>query len=335
MGRYMARRLLQFIPVVIGTMFLLHYITTLGIQFNGDPIRALFGDQRPPDSVLNAMRARYGLDNPCLQQKGNPCIGIFIDRLGQYFQGDFGQSLKLGNRPVTDLVAERAPITLRLTTIAILFETTIGITIGVLAALRKDKFVDNTVRIVTTLLISTPIFVFGVLVQVFGALALRQWLQGHGAPTWLSDMFSPVYIPTSPWLSLVVPGIVLGAVSLASIARLTRTSLIENLRADYVRTARAKGLTPRRTVGIHALRNSLIPVVTYIGIDIGTLMAGALITETIFSIPGIGQLVYLAVLAQDAVVVIGVTTLLVLVFLVANLIVDVLYAVLDPRIRYD
>jgi len=198
MGRYMARRLLQFIPVVIGTMFLLHYITTLGIQFNGDPIRALFGDQRPPESVLNAMRERYGLDDPCYQQKGNPCLGIFIDRIGQYFQGDFGQSIKLGNRPVTDLVAERAPVTIRLTAIAIVFETVVGITIGVLAALRKDKFVDNTVRVVTTLLISTPIFVFGVLVQVFVALKLREYLQGQGAPTWLADMFSPVYVPTQP-----------------------------------------------------------------------------------------------------------------------------------------
>ncbi len=335
MGRYLARRLLQFIPVVIGTMFLLHYITTLGIQFNGDPVRALFGDRPPPAEVLNAMRARYGLDSPCLQQPGNPCLGMFVDRVGQYLQGDFGQSIKLGDRPVTALVAERAPVTIRLTVIAILFETIIGVFIGVLAALRKDKIVDNGVRIITTLLISTPIFVFGVLVQVFGALALREWLLSNEAPLWMSDMFSPVYNADNPWLSLVVPGFVLGAVSLASIARLTRTSLIENLRADYVRTARAKGLPPRRTIGVHALRNSLIPVVTYIGVDVGLLMGGALVTETIFSIPGIGQLVFLSVEFQDALVVIGVTTLLVLVFLVANLIVDVLYAVLDPRIRYD
>jgi ABC-type dipeptide/oligopeptide/nickel transport system permease component len=334
MGRYLARRLLQFIPVVIGTMFLLHYITTLGIQFTGDPVRALFGDQRPPESVLVALRDRYGLDDPCLSNPGSPCFGIFIDRLGQYLQGDFGQSIRL-NQSVIDLVRERTPVTLRLTFIAILFETVIGITFGVLAALRKDKFVDNAVRVVTTLLVSTPIFVFGVLVQVFGALALREWLVSRQAPTWSIDMFSPVYNADNPWLSLVVPGIVLGAVSLASIARLTRTSLIENLRADYVRTARAKGLPPRRTIGVHALRNSLIPVVTYIGVDIGFLMGGALITETIFSIPGIGGLVFLAVEFQDALVIIGVVTLLVLVFLVANLIVDVLYAVLDPRIRYD
>lgn len=335
MGRYLARRLLQFIPVVIGTMFLLHYITTLGIQFNGDPVRALFGDRPPPPEVLNAIRDRYGLDDPCLSQKGNPCIGLFIDRIGQYLQGDFGTSIRFADRDITALVAERAPVTLRLTVIAIIFETIVGITIGVMAALRKDKFVDNSMRIATTLLISTPVFVFGVLVQVFGALALRTWLIDHDAPEWMSDMFSPVYNVDRPWLSLVVPGLVLGAFSLASIARLTRTSLIENLRADYVRTARAKGLPPRRTIGVHALRNSLIPVVTYIGIDVGLLMGGALVTEQIFSIPGIGQLVLLSVEGQDALVIIAVVTMLVLVFLVANLIVDVLYAVLDPRIRYD
>jgi ABC-type dipeptide/oligopeptide/nickel transport system permease component len=335
MGRYLARRVLQFIPVVIGTMFLLHYITTLGIQFTGDPVRALFGDRPPPPEVLNSIRGRYGLDSDCLNQPGNPCLGLFIDRIGQYLQGDFGNSIRFSDRPITELVAESIPITIRLTLIAVVFETVVGIFIGVLAALRKDKIVDNTVRIITTLLISTPVFVFGVLVQVFGALALRQWLVEREAPTWSVEMFSPVYNAANPWLSLFVPGLVLGAFSLASIARLTRTSLIENLRADYVRTARAKGLTPRRTIGVHALRNSLIPVVTFIGIDIGFLMGGALITETIFSIPGIGLLILQSVRGQDALVIIAVVTMLVLVFLVANLIVDILYAVLDPRIRYD
>lgn len=335
MGRYVARRLLQFIPVVIGTMFLLHYITTLGIQFNGDPVRALFGDRPPPPEVLSAIRDRYGLDNPCLQQHGNPCIGLFIDRMMQYAQGDFGTSIRFADRPILSLVAERAPVTIRLTAIAIVFETIIGIFIGVMAALRKDRFVDNGVRIATTLLVATPVFVFGVLVQVFGALALRGWLLENQAPLWMSDMFSPVYNVDRPWLSLVVPGLVLGAFSLASIARLTRTSLIENLRADYVRTARAKGMPPRRTIGVHALRNSLIPVVTYIGVDIGLLMGGALVTETIFGIPGVGQLVLQSVHGQDALVIIAVVSMLVLVFLVSNLIVDILYAVLDPRIRYD
>ena len=137
MGRYLARRLLQFIPVVIGTMFLLHYITTLGIQFNGDPVRALFGDRPPPDAVLASIRDRYGLDDPCLQQPGNPCIGLFIDRVGEYLRGDFGTSIRFTDRPITELVAERAPVTIRLTVIAIVFETVIGILIGTMAAARR------------------------------------------------------------------------------------------------------------------------------------------------------------------------------------------------------
>jgi len=132
-----------------------------------------------------------------------------------------------------------------------------------------------------------------------------------------------------------VPGLVLGALSLATTARLTRTSIMENIRADYVRTAKAKGLAPKRVTGVHTLRNSLIPVVTYLGVDIGSLMGGAIVTETIFNVPGIGRLVTFSARTGDAPVVIGVVTLLALVFLVANLLVDLLYAVLDPRIRYD
>ena len=334
MGRYLARRLLQFIPVVIGTLFLLHYLSVLGIQFNGDPIRALFGDRPPPDAVLQQMRASFGLDDPCLQTRGNPCLGMFVDRVGQYAQLDFGIDFR--GRSITDIVAQRFPITLRLTAIAIAFEAVVGIFLGVLAGLRKDKFMDNAVRVGTTLLIAFPTFVFGVIVQVFFALQIGNWLDTQGwAPPWLGNMFTPVYLSDYPWLSLFVPGLVLGAYSLASIARLTRTSLIENLRADYVRTARAKGLAQKRVVGIHTLRNSLIPVVTYLGIDIGNLMGGALVTEGIFNIPGVGGLIFQSVRLNDSTVIIAVVAILALVFLTANLLVDIFYAVLDPRIRYE
>jgi ABC-type dipeptide/oligopeptide/nickel transport system permease component len=137
------------------------------------------------------------------------------------------------------------------------------------------------------------------------------------------------------WISYVLPALVLGSVSLAYIARLTRTSLVENLRADYVRTATAKGLSRRRVVGIHTLRNSMIPVVTFLAIDLGALMGGAIITETIFNIPGIGRAVFDGVARQEGTVVVGIVTFLVIVYMVANLLVDVLYAVLDPRIRYE
>jgi peptide/nickel transport system permease protein/oligopeptide transport system permease protein len=174
-----------------------------------------------------------------------------------------------------------------------------------------------------------------VLVQIASGLWVGVWLEEQGAPEWLTAAFSVSYQADHPWASLFVPGVVLGAFSLGFIARLTRTSLIEVLRADYVRTARAKGLPRSRVVGVHALRNSLIPVITYIGIDIGALMGGALVTEGIFNIPGVGGLVFRSVRAGETPVVIAVATLLTLVFLIASLLVDLLYAVLDPRIRYD
>jgi oligopeptide transport system permease protein len=334
MGRYVARRLIQFIPVILGTLFLLHLMSTLTIQIVGDPVRALFGENAPPAAIIEQMRADYNLDAPCLEQTGNPCVGLFVDRLGQYASGDFGINFR--GREVVDLVAERFPVTARLTVLALAFEALIGITLGVLAGLRKDKLVDNLVRFSTVLLVAFPIFVFGTLAQLFIGLQVGLELRNSTwAPAWLGQMLNVGYNRDYPWLSLVLPGFVLGAFSLAAIARLTRTSLIENLRSDYVRTARAKGLTSRRIVGVHTLRNSLIPVVTYIGIDVGLLLGGALVTEGIFNVPGIGQLVFLAIDANDTPVIIGVVTILTLVFLVANLLVDILYAALDPRIRYE
>ena len=334
MGRYIARRLIQFIPAILGTLFLLHILGVLTIQLVGDPVRALFGENAPPEEVLNQMRADYNLDDPCLQTTGNPCFGLFVDRLGQYAQGDFGINFR--GRAVTDLFIERFPVTVRLTVLAIIFETVVGIFLGVMAGLRKDKFIDNFVRFSTVVLIAFPVFVFGTLAQLFLGLELGLRIRDSDwAPDWLGQMLNVTYDSEYPWLSLVLPAIVLAAFSLAAVARLTRTSLIENLRSDYVRTARAKGLTTRRIVGVHTLRNSLIPVVTYIGIDIGGTLGGALITEGIFNIPGVGQLVFLAIGANDAPVILGVVTILVLVFLVATLLVDILYAALDPRIRYE
>lgn len=333
MGRYTVRRLIQFIPVILGTLFLLHYMQTLSFQINGNPIRAIFGDrQPPPETIANITRA-YGLDDPCLEQTGNPCLGMFVDRLRNLASGNFGQDFN--GRDVIDLIVEALPFTLKLTFMAVVFETILGILFGVLAGLRKDKLTDNLVRISTTLVISVPIFVLGVLVQIFLGLYFGNWLRSREVPDGIKAMFSVSYQEDYPWASLVIPALVLGALSLGFIARLTRTSLIESLRSDYVRTARAKGLKSSRVVGVHALRNSLIPVVTFIGIDIGVLMGGALITEGIYNIPGIGGLTYTSIKNGETPVILAVVTLLTLVFLVASLLVDLLYAVLDPRIRYE
>lgn len=334
MGRYVARRLLQFIPVIIGTLFLLHYMSVLTVQFVGDPVRALFGENAPPPEVIQALQASFNLDDKCLTQRGNPCIPMFVERLGAYLQGDFGVNFR--GRPVVDLVLERFPITMRMTVIALVFETVVGILLGIAAGLRKDKFVDNFVRFTTVILIAVPTFVFGSLALLLLGLKLGLSLrESTWAPEWLGQMFNVGYNPEYPWLSLFLPGLVLGAFSLAAIARLTRTSLIENLNSDYVRTAKAKGLTRRRIIGVHTLRNSLIPVITYIGIDVGALLGGALITEGIFNVPGVGQLVFQATRSNDSGVILGVVTIFTIVFLLANLLVDILYAVLDPRIRYE
>lgn len=334
MGRYVLRRLLQFIPVLVGTLFLIHYMTTLGIQFTGNPVRAIFGLRQPPEGVIEAVSRKYNLGDPCLDQPGNPCLGIFVDRIAGYLQGDFGSNFR--GQGVLELLEQRWPITARLTLIAIVFESIFGILAGVLAGIRKDRFADNTVKMVTVLLISIPVFVLGVLVQLAVGVWIGVWIdQTAWVPDWWTKIFTVTYQSNDPWLSLIVPGMVLAALSLASIARLTRTGLIENLSSDYVRTAQAKGLGPRRVIGVHALRNSLIPVVTYIGADFGFLIGGAIVTEAIFNIPGVGGLVYQSILGGVVPVTIAVVTLLVLVFLTFNLLVDILYAVLDPRIRYE
>ncbi len=334
MGRYVARRLIQFIPVILGTLFLLHLLSAITIQVVGDPVRALFGENAPPQEIIEQLQVQYGLDDPCLQQTGNPCFGLFVDRLGQYFHGDFGTNYR--GREVTDLFFERVGITLRMQGIALLFEVVVGIFIGVLAGLRKDKFVDNFVRIGTSVLIAVPVFVAGSLAVLFVGLKLGLPIRNSDwAPEWLGQMLQVGYNTDYPWLSLFLPGLVLGSFSLAAIARLTRTSLIENLRSDYVRTARAKGLTTRRVVAVHTLRNSLIPVVTFIGIDIGLLLGGSLVTEGIFNVPGIGLLTFQAIQSNDTPVILGVVTILTIVFLISSLLVDILYAALDPRIRYE
>jgi peptide/nickel transport system permease protein/oligopeptide transport system permease protein len=336
MGAYVVRRLLQFIPTVLGTLFLLHYLTSVGIQFSANPVRALFGDRTPPASLLEGLTERLGLGDACLERKGDPCLGLFVDRLeGIFLHWDFGVNFRF--RPVTELLAEALPYTIRVVLIAAFFEAVVGITAGVLAGLRNGGFFDYVVKITTVSIIAIPVFVLGFVVREFIGVRFGNVLRdADWIPAWISEgIFSPGYKREYPWLSLVIPGIVLGALSLATIARLTRTSILENNRADYVRTARAKGLAQRRVVGVHTLRNSLIPVVTYLGVDVGTLMAGAVITETIFNIPGIGRLTVISARTGEAPVVIGVATFLVIIYLLANLIVDMLYAVLDPRIRYD
>ena len=307
MGRYVIRRLLQMIPVFFGATFLIY---ALVFAMPGDPIRALAGDRPINPNVITELRARYHLDDPLPVQ-----YGIYM---GNLFQGDLGTDFR--GRPVTEYLKTRIPVTLRLTILAFLIEAILGLIAGILAGLRRGNIADNLVLVSTTAVISIPIFVLGFIAQLYLGVEL--------------DWF-PVAGLRNGWFSYALPAMVLASVSLAFVARLTRTSLVENLRADYVRTATAKGMPRKRVVGVHALRNSLIPVVTFLGVDLGQLMAGAIITETIFNLPGVGRAVFESVLRHEGTVVVGIVTFLVLVFIVSTLVVDLLYALLDPRIRYD
>lgn len=338
MGRHIIRRILQFIPVFFAATFLIFYMV---FALPGDPIRALAGEKPMPVPVYNALVERYNLNDPLLVQYGK-YIGIWPDEdpactddpderreveagtrepdkcFNGVLQGDFGESFS--RRDVGDILKQKIPVTAKLALMAFLFEIMIGIPAGILAGLRRGSFMDNLVLISTTAVISIPVFVLGYALQILFGVELG-WF--------------PVSAASGSFHALILPAIVLGATSLAYVARLTRTALVENMRADYVRTATAKGLPRRRVVGKHALRNSLIPVITYLGIDLGALMGGAIITEGIFNVPGIGTEVFNAVRQQEGAVVVGIVTFLVIVFMVSTLIVDVLYAWLDPRIRYD
>ncbi|MEU9180143.1 ABC transporter permease [Streptomyces sp. NPDC048550] len=306
MGRYVIRRLLQMIPVFIGSTFLIFFM----VYALGDPVAALFGDKAPDPATAARIRKDLYLDRPLWEQ--------YLHYMGQIFQGDFGTAFN--GQPVTELMASAFPVTLRLTMVAIFFEIVVGITLGVISGLRRGKSVDTSVLVLTLVVISVPTFVTGYVLQyLFGV----KW-------GWVR----PTVSPDAPLNELILPGIVLALVSLAYVTRLSRTSIAENVKADYVRTAVAKGLPRRRVVTRHLLRNSLIPVVTFIGTDIGALMGGAIVTERIFNIHGVGYQLYQGILRNNSPTVVGFVTILVIVFLLANLLVDLLYAVLDPRIRY-
>ncbi|WP_069815763.1 ABC transporter permease [Streptomyces sp. TP-A0874] len=308
MGRYVARRLLQMIPVFIGTtlmVFLMMYVLP------GDPVRALWGEQTIDPAQIAKIRGELGLDKPIFVQ--------YFDYLVGLLHGDFGQQIA-SQRPVAEVISQALPVTIRLTVLAFGFTVVMGIGLGLVAGLRAGRKTDTVVLLLTLLFISVPSFVLGYLFQWIFANQLG-WI----TPTVQDSMNIG---------QLLMPAIVLAALSLAYVARLTRTSIAENMRADYMRTAVAKGLPRRRIISMHLMRNSLIPVVTFLGVDIGNLMAGAVVTEGIFNVQGIGREIFEALQRREGSTVVGIVTLIVLIYLVVNLIVDLLYAVLDPRIRY-
>ncbi|PAZ11624.1 ABC transporter permease [Streptomyces sp. SA15] len=309
MGRYVARRLLQMIPVFIGTTLLIFLMV---YALPGDPVRGLFGDKAGSPQVIAALRHEYGLDDPILVQYWNYMKDMIL-------HGDFGTQIASG-RPVTDVLGEAFPVTLRLASLAFAIEFVLGIALGVVAGLRAGRLTDNVILVMTLLFISVPVFVLGFIAKLVFADQLG-WVESN-----VQD--------STNYGQLLMPAIVLATASLAYVTRLTRTSIAENRRADYIRTAIAKGLPKSRVVGVHLMRNSMIPVITYLGTDIGALMGGAVVTEGLFNIQGVGGTIYESLVRREGTTLVGLVTILVLVYLLANLLVDLLYAVLDPRIRY-
>jgi len=307
MAWYIGRRVLQMIPVFLGATLLIYAMVFL---LPGDPVLAMGGDRGLNPAVAAQIRAEYHLDQPFFVQYLLYLKGILTLDFGKTFSG----------REVIDVIKEVFPVTFKLSVMALVFEGVFGIALGLVAGLRKGKAFDATLLVVSLLVIAVPTFVIGFVMQYVVGVKLL-WLP-------------PTVGGTVTFQTLLMPAIVLGAVSFAYVLRLTRTSVAENLSADFVRTATAKGLSRFRVVNVHVLRNSLIPVVTFLGADLGGLMAGAIITEGIFNVPGVGNTLYRAILQGQAPTVVSLVTILVVVYIVANLFVDLLYAALDPRIRY-
>ena len=334
MLKYIAHRLGQLIPVLLGVSVLVFFGMHL---IPGDVAQLLLGDKGTA-ADLQRLRHQLGLDQPVYVQ--------YVRFLFGAVRGDFGVSLRTRQSAIWE-IGQALPVTIELSLAALLFAVAFGLAIGVAAARRPHSLIDTGSMIGVLIGVSMPVFWTGILLLlVFGGilgwlplggildegLALRRItgmavvdgvLAGNGSAA------------ASALRHLILPAVALGATSMATIARMARSTMLDVLTLDYVRTARAKGVGERQVVAHHALRNALLPVVTLIGLQLGLLLSGAVLTETIFALPGLGRLAITSVLARDYPVVQGVVIIAACIFVLANLLVDVLYAYLDPRIRYD
>lgn len=334
MLRFLLSRIALLVPTFIGvTIIAFAFIRLLP----GDPIMLLAGERGMEPERYAQLRTAMGYDRPIFIQYFDYLIGIF--------QGDFGTSI-VTRRPVLSEFLTLFPATIELAFCAIVVATCIGIPIGVLAAVKRGSWIDQTVMGTALVGYSMPIFWWGLLLIIFFS-GILQWTPVSGRIS-LLYFFPPVtgFMLVDSLISgqagafksalshLILPTVVLATIPLAVIARQTRSAMLEVLGEDYVRTARSKGLSPRRVIGLHALRNALIPVVTTIGLQVGTLLAGAILTETIFSWPGIGKWMVDSVFRRDYAVVQGGLLLIASIIMIVNLIVDMMYGLINPRIRH-
>lgn len=300
------QRLAGFVIVFLGVTFIIYFAV---FSLPGDPIRALAGDRQLPQSVIDAINAKYLLDEPIWVQ--------YTNYIGNLMRGDLG--LDLTGRPVAGELATRWPVTITLALTAWVMQIVLGVAIGVVSALRRGTAIDRGLLIVSIGLSCIPIFVLGITAQIIFGVHL-DWL--------------PVAGIRDGWpLAYLLPSLVIALIGLAAVSRLVRGSMIENLDADYVRTARAKGIGENRVVGLHVMRNSLIPTATFLATDLGFLLGGTVVIEGIFNLPGVGNLLFTSIRDHEAAMVVGISTALIVIFLLTSLIVDALHTFLDPRIR--
>jgi peptide/nickel transport system permease protein len=356
MATYILRRLLVTIPVVLAIVFIVFLMARV---LPGDPCVSSLGE-RATEEQCRQFAIRYGLDQPIPIQ--------FVNYVGDILRGDLGESIQL-KQPITDLIVQRLPTTIELTFFALVFAIGLGVPLGIISAYRRNSAADVGTMLFANIGFSTPVFVLGLLLAFIFAIVLKGtpsalppsgrlssgveviplvevWgLQGvEGLPRAFLDFVSGIYTLTTlitlqtdafvdAFRHLILPAIALGTIPLAIIARITRSSLLDVLGLDYVRTARAKGLDDRTVLLRHAFKNAVLPVVTIIGLQVGLLLSGAVLTESIFNLAGVGKTMFDAIEARDYVVIQGFTLMIAIIFLVVNLIVDVSYAYLDPRVK--
>ncbi|NJK45606.1 MAG: ABC transporter permease [Pleurocapsa sp. SU_196_0] len=335
MGAYLLRRLFGLIPVLIGVSILVFAFVR---AIPGDPARVMLGERATEESVRR-IREDLGLNRPLPEQ--------YLKFVGNLLRGDLGTSI-FSQIPIKNDIQRRFPATLELSIAAMLFATTFGVLLGVVAAIRRNSSVDNLTMAVALVGVSMPVFWLGMILKYIFSIQTKVFPPSARISDLLTFTFVPItnllvldgilrFNPAVVWdalLHLVMPAVALGTIPMAIIARMTRSSMVEVLSQDYVRTARAKGLVQRSVIWKHALRNAMLPVITVIGLSFGTLLSGAVLTETIFAWSGIGSWIYEGIFQRDYPVVQSGVLLVSLVFVLVNLIVDVSYAAFDPRIQY-
>lgn len=358
MVQFIIRRTLLLLPVLIGIL-LVTFVIVRAIP--GDPCKAMLGEKATAETC-DAFRERYELNENIVVQ--------FYRYMVNMAKGDLGDSIRF-TRPVSDIIAERLPLTVELTLFAMIFSTVFGIFLGIISALRRNTIIDTITMMIANIGVSMPVFWLGLMLAYLFAITFKgtplalppsgrltagfsmvslaqEW--GIANPEglqrfvliFLSNSLIFNTIATGRWdvlwdglKHLLLPSVAVGTIPMSIIARMTRSSLLEVLGLDYIRTARAKGLLYNKVITKHALRNAMIPIVTIIGIETGSLLSGAVLTETVFALPGVGTMIVQGILARDYPVVTGFTLVIAIIFIVVNLVVDLSYAYLDPRIRLE